>query len=144
MQRSNRMNSGGSKPHVPISQEFQVRTPVEEEGFMVSDGDWKYLKDKVDEITTGSLGYHTFGSVAAGVAGSALVGALSIPTGVSFFETPSMVICWGIFLISVISSAMAFWYAHQQKGFVARSKRDAVAEMDRIEARCPRKGRQSV
>jgi hypothetical protein len=130
------MNNPSSPGYLPVSQDFQVRQPVAEQGFMVTDSDWAYLKKKVSNIGPGGVGYHTAGSVALGVGGSAFVAALSVPKDLTLYGVSSNLLCWGVFLLFGIFGFMAFHFARAQKKVAGRSIEDAMEEMNRIEKRC--------
>jgi hypothetical protein len=130
------MNKPPPSGPLPLSQEFQVRRPVEEQGFMVTDSDWAYLRNKVSNIGPSGVWYNTAGSIALGIAGSALVGALTVPKDLSIYDIPSKIICGTAFLICVISGSMAFYFSSAQRKVSGRTIEDAMEEMNRIEKRC--------
>jgi uncharacterized membrane protein YuzA (DUF378 family) len=121
---------------LPISQDFEVRPPVSEKGFTVTDSDWSYLHKKISQISTGEIGYHTAGSVALGVAGSALIGAITLPESTKLYGMQSSLLCWFLFGLFGICGLMAFLFSREQRKFTVRSKNDALEEMSRIEKRC--------
>ena len=130
------LNNPSTSGTFPVSQDFQVRPPISEQGFMVTDSDWAYLKKKVSNIGSGGVGYHTFGSVALGVAGSAFVGALTVTKSNSLLGYPSNLLCWLVFFLFGICGYMAFHFAKTQRKADGRSKEDAMEEMNRIEKKC--------
>jgi len=121
---------------LPISQDFEVRPPVSEKGFTVTDSDWIYLSKKISQISTGETGYHTAGSVALGVAGSAFIGAISFPESTKIYGMQSNLLCWLLFGLFGICGLMAFLFSKEQRKLTVRSKDDALEEMSRIEKRC--------
>ena len=130
------MNDSTPSKMLPISHDLEVRPPVTEQGFTVSDSDWSYLKKKISQISTGQIGYHTAGSVSLGIAGSAFVALLTLPQDVLLYGIKSSFLCWGIVLVFGICGIMAFVFSQKQRSFTIRAKDDAIEEMDRIEKRC--------
>jgi uncharacterized membrane protein YuzA (DUF378 family) len=130
------MVNNTSPKTIPVSQDFEVRSPVSEKGFTVTDSDWSYLHKKISQITTGEFGYHTAGAVALGVAGSALIGAITLPATTKIYGIQSSIICWLLFGLFGICGLMAFLFSREQRKLTARTKEDALEEMARIEKRC--------
>jgi hypothetical protein len=130
------LNNPSSSGILPVSQDYQVRQPRSEPGFMVTDSDWSYLKKKVSNIGSVGGGWHTFGSVALGVAGSAFVGALTASKNISILGYSSNLLCWGVFFLFGICGSMSLYFARTQKKVAGRSIEDAMEEMNRIEKKC--------
>ncbi|MBI1924438.1 hypothetical protein HYR99_09320 [Candidatus Poribacteria bacterium] len=116
-----------SSSWIPVSQKYKMLIPVEEDAYMIPISDWNNLHEKIKRIdsTTGLL-FHTIGSVLLGVAGSALVGALT---------SQNQIPCWAIFAVSLISGLLSLYFASQQRKLDIYSKDDILKEIHRIERR---------
>ena len=121
---------------LPISQDLEVRPPVSEQGFTVTDSDWSYLRKKISQISTGEIGYHTAGSVCLGIAGSAFVAALTLPENTIIYGTRSSLVCWGVVILFGICGVMAYIFSQGQRKLTVRTKDGVMEEMERIEKRC--------
>lgn len=130
------MTDHSSPKTFPISQDLEVRPPVSEQGFTVTDSDWSYLRKKISQISSGEIGYHTAGSIALGVAGSAFIGAITYPENAKLYGIRGGLFCWGVVLLFGICGLMAFFFSRKQRQITARTKSDALEEMNRIESRC--------
>jgi hypothetical protein len=92
------------------------------------------LKKKVEHIKLSEPIFHTVGSVLLGVAGTALFAALTLPeamTQVGSYNTH--LVCWAIFLTTLISGVLSLYFGHQQRKVVTNSKDDVLDEMKRLE-----------
>ena len=130
------MTNHSSPKTLPISQDLEVRPPVSEQGFTVTDSDWSYLRKKISQISGGEIGYHTAGSVAFGIAGSAFIGAITLPENTKLYDIQSSLLCWGIVFLFSICGFMAFFFSRKQRQLTAQTIDDAIEEMNRIEKRC--------
>lgn len=120
------MSEQSSSP-IQFAQKYNILTPVEENAYMIPISDWNRLQEKIKQIdSTAGLLFHTIGSVLLGVAGSALVGALT---------SQNQIPCWAIFAVSLISGLLSLYFASQQRQLDIYSKDDVLKEIHRIEQR---------
>ena len=123
------------KSHISVSQGFEVHKPQKGKAYIIPVQEWDHIKQRIGRIESIGLGFHTAGSLLLGVAGTAIVAALTMPPGTTVFNTPSNQICWGIGLVSGICGAMALYFASRQRDIMSYSKQDVISEMDHIEKR---------
>ena len=123
------------KSHISASQDFEIQQPGRGRAYLVPVLEWDHLKGKVLRIESGGLGFQTAGSVFWGIAGTAIVGALSIPKDFAVVGASSIHVCWGIAIIGVICGSMSLYFAGRQRKLGTYTKQDVILEMEQVEKR---------
>jgi len=123
------------KSHISATQDFEIQKPARGRAYLVPVLDWDHLKEKVRGIESSGLNFQTAGSIFWGIAGTAFVGALSVPKDLTVMGAPSVHFCWGIAIIGVICGSMALYFAGRQRKLSNHTKQDVISEMERIEKR---------
>jgi hypothetical protein len=123
------------KSHISVSQGFEVHKPQKGKAYIIPVQEWDQIKQRIGRIESIGLGFHTAGSLLLGVAGTAIVAALGMPSGTTVLNIPSIQICWAIGLVSGICGGMALYFASRQRNIMSYSKQDVISDMEHIEKR---------
>jgi hypothetical protein len=128
-----------ARPPFRLSHDYEVVVPANEEAYPVPKSDWEYLKERINRIEAAGQIYHTIGSILLGVAGSALLGALTLSKEMAIIGSTTILVCWGIFAVTLISGLLALFFAYQQRNLISCTKNDVITDMKRLEQRYGRK-----
>ena len=123
------------KSHVSMSQGFEVEQPAKGRAYIIPVLEWNHLKEKVHRIETAGLGFHTTGSILAGVAATTLGAALTIPQGSTLVGISSTLVSWAICIASAVCGGMALYFASRQRELISHTKQEVIIEMEQIEKR---------
>jgi hypothetical protein len=119
-----------------LSQQLQITPPAAERACPIPEQDLCILRNRIGRIQTGSLLFHTAGSILLGVAGSAFVATLTLPKPSDKIESFTVsVTCWAIFGVFLLSGCMALCFAKLQRKERETTKTEVLEEFDRLEAR---------
>ena len=122
-------------PKFTMSQDYELMLPKKKRAYPILIEEWEYIKDNINSIKDDANLYHTVGSVLLGIAGSALVAALTIniPT-LESGQTP-IVIAWSIFSSAFISGCLSLHFGKSQRKVQSLNKNDVIGHMKIIEKR---------
>ena len=115
-----------------VSRDYEVVRPGTEKAYMVPISEWDNLRKKVDRMESGGSMFHTIGAVLLGIAGTALVGALTLPEAAVQSGVPTRLSCWALFAVTLICGLLSLCFVWRQRKTLANSKEDFLSEMDRI------------
>jgi hypothetical protein len=124
-------------PSFKMSQDYELVAPQKKRAYPILVEEWLHLKDKISAITDDANLYHTIGSILLGVAGSALVAALTLDLPNSELGTTAMplIIAWFIFATAIICGALSLWFGWKQREIQSSSTQDVLQQMELIEKR---------
>lgn len=114
-----------------FSQDYEIIPLQKQRSYPISTSDWSLIKRKISEVKDDANLWQTIGSILIGTAIPALITALSG----DFKSEKSSWICWGAFIITLITGAFAFYFGREQRKTQNRSKDDVIDYMNSIEAR---------
>lgn len=124
------------KPPFTISQNYEILELEKGKAYPIPVSDWDYLKKKVERIGPTSLTFHTIASVLLGVAGTALVSALTLPNVMTQTGYFAVWVSWLVFGVTSISGLLSWYFSRRERKVLACSKGDFLEEMVRLERRC--------
>lgn len=123
-------------PALQVSQQYQINQPAVEQACLVPEQDWAWLKKRVGRIQTGSLAFHTTGSILLGIAGSAFIAAITVPKPDDKIEGFAVTLtCWSVLGLCLISGLLALYFASQQRKERETTKDEVLEDFGRLEAR---------
>jgi hypothetical protein len=114
-----------------FSQDYEIIPPQKQRSYPISTTEWNLIKSKISDIQDNANIWHTIGSILIGTAIPSLITALSG----EFKTEKALWICWGAFLITLITGAFAFFFGREQRKIQNKSKQDVVDFMTTIEDR---------
>lgn len=117
------------KPELTMSQQFRITQPDEQDAIFVPRSDWERIKKKCGRIKAGGSVFGSIGFIFSGIAGTALVTALTLPQALE----SSRVICWVAFAISIVVATLSLYFSHIQSKELITSKDDVLEEMEYLE-----------
>jgi hypothetical protein len=126
------------EPTFKMSQDYELVPPRKQRAYPILVEEWIHLKKKIREIRDNANFYHTVGSVLLGVAGSALVTALTleIPTQAVATSTPMpIVIAWFTFASTLACGGLSLFFGKKQRDDQKSSAEEVIAHMDLIQKR---------
>lgn len=125
------------EPSFKISQDYELIPPQKKRAYPILVEEWEYLKKKILAIRDDANMYHTIGSILLGVAGSALVAALTLefPKGQEGQIPMSIVISWFIFASSLICGCLSLFFGSKQRQIQKASASEVIQQMSLIEQR---------
>jgi biotin carboxyl carrier protein len=115
--------------------EYMVLRMQKENAYPIMVSDWDYLKKKVEQIQLLGALWYSIGSALLGIAGTAIVGALTLTEAASKIGRPVEAVCWAIGMASLVCGSLTFCFAHRVGKQSGRSKADVLAEMERLESK---------
>jgi hypothetical protein len=120
-----------------MSQDYELIAPQKKRAYPILVEEWLHLKDKISAITDDANLYHTIGSILLGVAGSALVAALTLDLPKSEQGTMAMplIIAWFICVTTVICGGLSLLFGGKQREIQSSSTQDVIQQMELIEKR---------
>jgi hypothetical protein len=118
-----------------LKQDYVLTIPAQQVALPIPRPDWDYLRGAIQRIQYPSSTYEVIASAALGIAGSALVAALTLPRELLIGNTPSFVISWCAFGVFAFGGALSLMFSFKQKRLLSCTKDDVLAEMKRIEQR---------
>jgi hypothetical protein len=124
-------------PEFKMSQDYELIPPQKKRAYPILIEEWEHIKEKINSIKDEANLYHTIGSVLLGVAGSALVAALTIniPTLENEQMPMTIVIAWFIFSSALISGCLSLHFGKSQRKVQSSNKNDVIGHMKLIEKR---------
>jgi hypothetical protein len=124
-------------PSFKMSQDYELIAPQKKRAYPILVEEWLHLKDKISAITDDANLYHTIGSILLGVAGSALVAALTLDLPKSEQGTMAMplIIAWFICVTTVICGGLSLLFGGKQREIQSSSTQDVIQQMELIEKR---------
>jgi len=100
------------EPSFKMSQDYELIPLKKQRAYPILIEEWCYLKENITKIGDDANFYHTIGSVLLGVAGSALVAALTLdlpkPQGTNAPPMP-IVFAWFIFVAALVWGSRSFF-----------------------------------
>lgn len=126
-----------NEPSFKMSQDFELVPPQKKRAYPILIEEWQHLKKKIKSIRDNANIYHTIGSSLIGVAGSALVAALTLDIPVKEGTSTPMpiVISWFIFITALVCGSFALFFGREQRKVQSSTVNDVVAQMELIEKR---------
>ena len=119
-----------------MSQDYELLSPQKKRAYPILIEEWEHLKVKISSIQDNANMYHTIGSTLIGVAGSALVTALTLnPLGESNTASLPTIISWCIFVSSSICGGLSLFFGRSQRKVQNSTTNDVVEQMKIIEKR---------
>lgn len=114
-----------------FSQDYELITPQKQRSYPISTSEWNLIKKKISEVRDNFNFWQTLGSILIGAAISTLVTLLIN----DFKSAKNILICWGLFLVSVISGSLSFYFGFLYQKIQNISKQDVIGFMVIIEER---------
>jgi hypothetical protein len=127
------VNAPATSP-VAFSKDFQVEGLPREAAFLIPVPEWDHIRYRIQRLGPAALFFHTVASIAAGVAGSAFVAALS-PCPAAKDATISSATMWVLTGSFTLLSVLSYVFAHKQRSMAQVATTDVVDEMDRVRTR---------
>ncbi|EPJ7186863.1 hypothetical protein N1Z88_003638 [Citrobacter amalonaticus] len=124
-------------PSFKMSQDYELIPPKKKRAYPILVEEWVHLKTRIKGIRDNANFYHTAGSIIMGVAGSALVAALTLnlPNEADGRMAFPLIIAWFIFVSSIICGALCLFFAYHQREAQKTSAGDIITQMELIEQR---------
>lgn len=126
------------EPSFKMSQDYELVPPRKQRAYPILVEEWQHLKEKIQQIRDDANFYHTIGSVLLGVAGSALVTALTLdipkPEGITTTPMP-LVIAWFVFVAAAACGALSLHFGKSQREVQNSNAKEVVSHMELIEKR---------
>jgi len=126
-----------SEPSFKMSQDYELITPKKKRAYPILVEEWEHLKSKIRKIRDNANLYHTIGSILLGVAGSALVAALTLelPKAEGGRTPMPIIIAWFTFVAALISGLLSLFFANTQREVQSTSASEVIEHMELIERR---------
>lgn len=126
-----------SDPSFKMSQDFELVPPQKKRAYPILIEEWEHLKGRIRSIRDTANVYHTVGSALLGVAGSALVAALTldIPTKEDSSTPMPIMISWFIFASATVCGGLSLFFGRAQRKVQGSTATDVVAQMELIQKR---------
>lgn len=120
-----------------ISQDYELIPPKKKRAYPILVEEWQYLKKRISAIRDDANLYHTIGSILLGVAGSALIAALTLdlPKGQGGQTAMPIIISWFIFVSSLVCGCLSLFFGHNQRQVQKTSASEVIEQMGLIEQR---------
>jgi len=128
-------NENPEPSFIQLQQHLDVTVPVKEKGFAISNSDWHCLRQRIIKIELPNNLFHTIGTVALGVAGSAFVSMLALPQNLLLYGAPAHLIYCIFTFLFIIIGVLSLIFNYKLKQAPQCTKEEALSEMDRIERR---------
>lgn len=125
------------EPRIEINAKYTVRAPIDEDVLPIPESEWEDLKSQIGHIGSAPLFYPTVGTWLMGIAGSALLGSLTLPRSITTFGYPTTLISWAIFFVTLITGIFALMFAWKQRELLIYSKQQVLRKMEFIERKYP-------
>jgi hypothetical protein len=126
------------EPTFKMSQDYEIVPPRKQRAYPILVEEWLHLKEKVRQIRDDANFYHTLGSVLLGVAGSALLTALTldIPKVEGVTATPMpILIAWFAFFSTAVCGGLAMYFGKSQREVQHSNAIEVISHMELIEKR---------
>lgn len=117
------------EPSLTISHKWEIKRPGKEEAYIVPKSDWIRLRKRVQRIKSPSRIFLSVGYLLFGVAGTALISAISL---IGSGDHRSL-IYWAIFAITSICGGVCLLFNRYQRKQETSLKEDALDCMSEIE-----------
>jgi len=126
-----------NEPSFKMSQDYELVPPQKKRAYPIPIEEWEHLKKKIHNISDNANIYHTIGSALIGVAGSALVAALTldIPLGDNSSTPMPILISWFIFVSTLICGGLSIIFGRTQRKVQNSNTNDVIEQMKLIERR---------
>ncbi|MGS0118368.1 hypothetical protein ACUOJD_28835, partial [Escherichia coli] len=99
-----------------MSHHYEIAQPKKKMPYPILVQDWDFLIRKIQSISYVENIYHTIGSIFLGVAGSALIAALSLDLPSDDGYMPRQIlISWYVFWASLICGLLAMFFGRKNK-----------------------------
>ena len=118
-----------------ISQDFELILPKTKRAYPISLEEWSYLKKQIGTIHDDANLYHTIGSALLGMAGSALIAALTLDLPAGKEGQTAMPIIIFFFISSLVCGGLSLFFGHKQRLVLKVSASKVIQQMDLIEQR---------
>lgn len=126
--------SGGN--NFKMSQDYEIAQPKKKMAYPILVEEWDFLIGKIESISDDENIYHTIGSIFLGVAGSALIAALTLDLASDDGYMPRQIlISWYVFWASLICGVLSMFFGRKNKKINRTSAKDIVQQMRLIEKR---------
>lgn len=122
------------KSNVKVSHDFVVLLAKEKQSYSISIDEWGRLKTQIKNIKEDINIFYILSSVSLGIAGSALLTAMTLncPTMGNDISAP-IIIVWFIFITSSLCGSITFLFGHNQRSKQEVSGSAIVKQMELIE-----------
>ncbi len=120
-----------------LSQDYELVLPQKKRAYPILVEEWEHLKTRISNISDEASIYHTIGSVLWGVAGSALITALTFNESVGKGgQMPSeILIAWFVFISCAFCGSLSLYFGGKQKALQHATASDVIQQMNLIERR---------
>lgn len=120
-----------------ISQDYEMVSLRTQRAYPILIEEWQHLKGKIRLIHDDANFYHTIGSLLLGVAGSALLTALTLEIPKSQGTTMPMpiVISWFAFIATAACGSLSLYFAKTQRSVQRSNAAEVISHMELIEKR---------
>lgn len=126
--------SGGN--NFKMSQDYEIAQPKKKMAYPILVEEWDFLIGKIESISDDENIYHTIGSIFLGVAGSALIAALTLDLPSDDGYMPRQILIpWYVFWASLICGVLSMFFGRKNKKINRTSAKDIVQQMRLIEKR---------
>ena len=119
-----------NEPSFKMSQDYELIPPQKKRAYPILIEEWEHLKKKIRSISDNANIYHTIGSALIGVAGSALVMALTlnIPPGDNSSTPMPILISWFIFVSALICGGLSIFFGKTQRKVQNSNTNDVIEQ----------------
>lgn len=127
-----------NKSTFTVSNDLTILPPKEKQAYPIPTDEWNRLKIQIKNIKEDVNIFYLFSSVSLGIAGSALLTAmtLNIPGMGNDVSTPMpIIVAWFIFVTSSLCGSITFLFGHNQRAKQEIRGSEIVKHMEFIEER---------
>ncbi|TLD52174.1 hypothetical protein EYY28_14120, partial [Escherichia coli] len=117
--------SGGN--NFKMSQDYEIAQPKKKMAYPILVEEWDFLIGKIESISDDENIYHTIGSIFLGVAGSALIAALTLDLPSDDGYMPRQIlISWYVFWASLICGVLSMFFGRKLSLIHISEPRDTI------------------
>jgi len=122
------------RSNLTVTHKWELEYPKTEEAYLVPKSNWNHLRKRVERIKSPTTIFLTIGSVLLGVAGTAFIGALTLPD----VEGYKSLVCWAVFAVAFVCGGFSLFLHRHQRKQETNVKTDIIECIDEIEEKYPK------
>src|SRR3990172_2898252 len=126
------MSSGEGPGKLHFSQDYELLVPKTGPAFLIPCGEWDYLKEQLNRISTQSWVFQSIGFL---MLGAALSTFITILIGTFKVESKEIVIAWAVVVVTLLCGLVFVIFAWMERGLKTIVAGDIVKQMELIEKR---------
>lgn len=126
-----------NEPSFKMSQDYEILPPQKKRAYPILVEEWEHIKTRIRNIQDNVSFFHTTGSVLLGVAGSAIIAALTLNLPATAEGTVAfpILVSWSIFFLCLICGILSLYFASKQREIQRTTASDVIQQMSLIEQR---------